>query len=109
MSRFENDDVIFTGNVTHMKLPKVFVNKWPAASPTPSVANLNSHQAGGSVVTVTNFANGQEGQHISVLGDGATTVQHGTNIFTNSGADKLLAANMVYRFTLFNKIWYEDA
>jgi hypothetical protein len=109
MSRFENEDVIFTGQVTHMKLPIVYVNKLQPGDTTPDVANLTSHKAGGSAVAVTNFRNGQQGQRISILGDGVTTIQNGSNIKTNKGADKLLATNTVYRFTFFDNVWYEDS
>ena len=62
-----------------------------------------------TATTVTNFAGSQEGQELKVLGDGYTTLQHGTNIFTNTGANKLLAANKVYTFTKFPSGWVENA
>ena len=66
--------------------------------------------------TVTDFDKGSPHQVINIMGDGFTTVQHGTNIFTNTGANKLLAANKVYTFTRFETVpgnktwkWYEGA
>jgi hypothetical protein len=58
--------------------------------------------------TITSIVGGQEGQEVKFLGDGFTTFQHGTIIFTNTAANKLLAANKVYTFTQFNSKWYEN-
>lgn len=102
-------DSVVTGQTTFQTLPNAFVNILTPASATPSVLNANIHKAGNSLVTVTNFKDGQEGQYIKVLGDGLTTIHNGVSIKTNTGADKLLAAGSVYRFTLYDNIWYEDA
>ena len=59
--------------------------------------------------TITDLTNGQIGQEVKLLGDGFTTMQHGTNIFTNTGANKLLAVNKVYTFTKFSTGWIENA
>lgn len=58
-------------------------------------------------VTITNFINGADCQSLNILGDGNTTVSHNSNIKTNIGANKLLNADTVYKFTRFNDIWYE--
>lgn len=102
-------DSVVTGQTTFQTLPNAFVNVLTPGIAAPSVLNATIHKAGGSVVTITNFKNGQKGQHISVLGDGVTTIQNGTSIKTNTGANKLLATGVVYRFTLFDNTWYEDA
>ena len=60
-------------------------------------------------VSVTNFTKYTRNQRLHLLGDGNTTVVNGSTIRTNTGANKLLAANKVYVFTNFNNVWYEDA
>ena len=74
---------------------------------TPNVANLEYFLSHLSSVTVTNFKNGQEGQHLYILGNGNTTVTHGTNIFTSTSANKLLLANRMYHFIFHSAKWYE--
>ena len=89
----------------------------PVSSVTPNVSHVEHfHTINTGAVTITDFAGGQPHQTLNIKGDGFTTVQHGTNIFTNTAADKLLAANKIYTFTRFetspgSKIyhWYEGA
>jgi len=76
---------------------------------TPSVENCEVFRCSGAVVTVTNFTKGTSNQSIAILGDGNTTISNNANIKTNTGANKLLAANKVYRFTYISNVWYEDA
>lgn len=76
---------------------------------TPDVQNVPYFYSHSSAVTVTNFKHGQDGQTIKILGNGNTTITNNANIKTNTGANKVLAANMVYTFTYFNKVWYEDS
>lgn len=64
-------------------------------------------------ITITDFLRGAIGQRIYLLGDGFTTIQNGTLIFTNTAANKLLLINVVYRFTFFkvgllSHKWVED-
>ena len=99
--------VIMETSQVQEKLPEGFVGTFKAGDVTPSVMDCNTWKCGGSVVTVTNFANGQEGQHINILGDGVTTLTHGTNIITSDGADLLLATDTVYQFVLLNGKWYQ--
>lgn len=79
-------------------------------STTPSVSNT-THLTARAVapITVTNFLKGSDWQELSILGDGFTTIAHNANIKTSTGIAKLLAANLVYHFTRFNNVWYEDA
>jgi len=94
---------------------KEFVTTFKPADATPSVLNLTKFKAGNTVANnVTFFDDGFEGKEISILGDGFTTAVHDTSkLITNAGANKLLAANKVYRFTLYkistNLVWVEDA
>lgn len=103
------DKVEFLESVTFAQLSESPVLSVTPASTTVSVLNISAlNFANTSPVTVTNLLNGQEGQVIKILGDGNTTLDHGANILTNTGADKLLAANKVYTFTLFGTTWVED-
>jgi hypothetical protein len=77
---------------------------------TPNVNNIDVLiPSSGGALTVTNFLNGAKNQQIRILGDGFCTISNNANIKTNTGANKLLAANKVYRFSLINSVWYEDA
>lgn len=100
--RIFTEDVLFDGRVTFSILPEQLQSTLTPGSTTPSVLNSTSWVANNSApVTVTNFRDGQPGQVVRILGDGQTTIQHGTNIFTNTGANKLLATNKVYTFNYF--------
>lgn len=84
---------------------------------TPSVINIeHAHAVNTAPQNVTDFLGGQPYQSVSIKGDGFTTVVNGGNIFTNTGANKLLAVNIIYTFNKFetapgSKIfkWYEGA
>lgn len=96
--------------------PPIFVNGYQKqilnskGSTTPTVFGIDCvNFQNTSGVTVTNFLGGHEGQTIKCKGDGQTTITNGTNIFTSTGANKLLAANKVYTFTMFSNLWYEEA
>ena len=105
-----DEATIFGGPVTFLQLPKVFKGTLKPGSATPSVKHLEVMIAANTApLTITNFPDGQDGQTIRIFGEGQTTVANNANIVTNTGANKLLAANKFYRFTLHNKVWYEDA
>lgn len=91
---------------SHLVQPKVFVGKLEGTE--PDVSNIIRFVCSGDVVTVTRFKHGQEGQTIKILGDGNTTLEDGTYIKTNTAADKLLAADIVYTLTNFNGVFVED-
>ena len=59
--------------------------------------------------TITNFDDGVDGQRIQIraAGAGTTTVFHGTNIFTNTGANKALGLTRVYVFVKSGAAWWE--
>lgn len=68
-----------------------------------------SHTA---ATVVTNFLNGRDGQPLQVLStNGNATIANNANIVTNTGANKLLTANLVYRFHFYKSTgkWHEDA
>ena len=104
------EEVIFEDLVRYRILPFKGIDTLQKTSVTPSVANLETWIAANTgAVTITNFMKGAVGQRIKILGDGFTTIANNTVIKTNTGANKLLAVNKVYRFTYINNIWYEDA
>jgi hypothetical protein len=93
---------------SQLALPRIYVAKSKAQA-TPSVKNiLRLIFNNVAPLDVTNFLQGQEGQEIIVLGDGQTTIKNNANILTNTAADKLLLADYIYKFVLFNSKWYED-
>ena len=106
-SRVTGEQVIEQSQ-TKLALDKQFIARFkPTAE--PSVLNLERFKGSGTVLNVTYFNNGQDGQRIIVLGDGTTTIVHDpARIVTNTGANKLLDADKVYRFTKFDGVWYED-
>lgn len=78
---------------------------------TPSAFNGQDLFSNDGVVrTVTDFTGGAIGQSISIRGDGNLTIANNANIKTNTAANKLLAANKIYRLTYYDDlIWIEDA
>ncbi len=96
---------------TKVVADREFVNTFKPADTTPSVLNLTKFAAGNTIANnVTYFDDGFDGQEISILGDGFTTLLHNvTKIALNTGANKLLSTLKVYRFTRYNKVWIEDS
>ena len=105
-----NDPVEFTLGATFAQLPESGVLSVTNAPTTISVLNITRVQLQNTgAVTVTNLLNGQRGQEVKFLGDGFTTFANNTTIKTSTGANKLLATNKVYTFTLFGSTWVENA
>lgn len=102
-------DQLDEGQRSYFKQDKLFVGKFKSADATPNVQDIEAWICHATVVVITNFRNGQNGQTIRLLGNANNTITHGTKIFTNTGANKVLAANKVYTFTMFNNLWYENA
>ena len=95
--------------VTQLVLEKKFVRN-SKADTTPSIKQIEKlHLKNTGAVLVTKFDDGQPGQELTILGDGFTTIQNNAKLVTNTGANKLLLANKVYRFTNFAGVWHEDA
>lgn len=93
---------------TNLVLPKKFVRR-TSKDTSPEVLNTEELICGNTAaLTITDFEQGAEGQHLYVLGDGFTTLTHGAKIKTNTAADKLLAADKFYHFVRFNNIWIEQ-
>lgn len=103
-----NDICTFRNRVTFNVDPVVLSQSIKTV--IPNVANIGVFVCLYSApTTITNFTGGSDNKTIRILGDGKATIKNGTNIFTNTGADKLLLTNGIYTFTLINNIWYENA
>lgn len=102
--------VKFLSTVSFSELPEKPVLQGQAGATTINVLNVERVRLlNTGAVSVTNLTNGQEGQSVIFLGDGFTTFVNNTNIGTNTGANKLLAAGYAYTFTRLNSKWIEDA
>lgn len=109
MTKVINERTVFTATTAFSILSDVNGGQLPVGA-TPKVENATHFVCTNAApVNVTNFLRGAAFQSIVLLGDGNTTVVHGATIKTNTAANKLLAANKVYRFTNFNGVWVEDA
>lgn len=103
------DPVEFQGPVKFEELSETPLEFTKLGDTSPTVLNLERIKfQNTSGVTVTNFDNGQEGQYIIVVGDGQTTLQHGTNIFNTSGANITLTNNRVYAYVRVQGVWREQ-
>lgn len=103
----EQTDIVQEGQRKSFHMGEQFVGQFNNGDATPRVQDVECWICGSGVVTITDFLFGQNGQTIRLLGNANTTIQNGTKIKTNTGADKTLADNIVYRFTRFNNTWYE--
>lgn len=103
------DEVVIEAPVTQTVLEKKFERNTKADT-TPSILNVEKLILKSvAPVTITKFDDGQPNQEVSVLGDGQTTIANNANIQTNTGANKLTVAGLVYRFTYLSGKWHEDA
>lgn len=110
MTEIRTEPIVFNTTVQFNILPTKQLGTFPKTVTTPYVTNLETWKfVNIGAVTVTNFLNGSTVQTIKILGDGNTTIANNTTILTNTGANKLLAVNKVYRFTLFGSVWIEDS
>ena len=102
------EEHIFSAPITFQVLPKTLVGNIKIGDTTPSVLNLQHWVAKNTgAVTITDFKDGGNQQHLYILGDGQTTLQHGTNIFLSAGANLLLAVNRVYQLVMISGKWYQ--
>ena len=107
MTKVINEEYVFNISPRFLALP--VENLGLLVGTKPSVKGSRVFKTSGSVLTVTNFIDGSDQQTIRILGDGNMTVSHNSNIKTNTAADKLLAVNKIYVFTLISNVWIEDA
>ena len=56
---------------------------------------------------ITQFTGGHSGREITLIGNANVTIQNNATIKTSTGANKVLAANLAYRFVHYNGVWYE--
>jgi hypothetical protein len=108
MTKVFSEEVVFNAPSKFNMLPTKEVGTFVAGDTTPSVENVEFWKCQGTVVTITDFDNGATTQVIFVLGDGDTTISHNANIKTNTGANKLLAADRLYIFVHIEGVWYEN-
>lgn len=105
-----NEPLVINAETRFNVLPKRLVDSFPPAVATPNVDNVEVFRTlNAGAVTVTSFLKGASGQSINLKGDGFTTIANNAVIKTSTGANKLLSANLIYRFTNIDNIWYEDA
>lgn len=110
MTKRIDEPTIFEQSVQFNILPNVNIDKTKGVG-IPKVSNINVLKCVNTgAQNVTNFLGGRDGQRLTVLGDGFTTIIHNVNLIrTTTGANKLLAANTLYEFVYLNNIWYEKA
>jgi hypothetical protein len=102
------DPVRFEAQVEFAEIPEHPVSTMGLSDTTPSVLNLLRIKFNNSVpITVTDLLDGQNGQQITILGDGKTTLQDNTRINTITGNDYLLATNTTYLFTFYDGVWVQ--
>lgn len=104
-----NEEIHYLAPTQFHVRPRQSQGKFATTATTPSVKNSRLWICSGAVVTITNFLNGNANDDIILLGDGTTTIANNATIKTNTGANILLAASKIYRFTLINNVWYMDA
>jgi hypothetical protein len=110
MPKFVDEQTVFNTPIVFGVLPRKNIDRIPEGLATPKVANIEVLTAENiAPTTVTAFQKGSDGQSISIRGDGFTTIEHNTVVKTNTGSDKLLNPDLIYRFTYLNGVWYEDA
>lgn len=95
------------GNTSKFHQETLYGGQFKNGETEPSVQDVNVFVCGTTVVTITNFKNGQNSQTVRILGDPNTTIAHNSNISTNTGANKVLTADIIYTFTRVNNKWYE--
>lgn len=104
------EPTFFRNRVKFIILPDVNGDIIPAGITVPIIKGRNVLAFQNTApLSITNFTGGALYQTIKLIGDGFTTLKHNATIKNNTGADKLLAVNKAYNYTLINNIWIEDA
>lgn len=107
MTRIIQEDTIFAGPITFGTVPIETLGTITSA--TPNVAGVRYWKYVGGALTVTDFPGGNDIHTLYILSNGNLTLANNAKIVTNTGANKLLAANKVYTLHHFNGVWYEVA
>lgn len=106
MFRQERDDIQYLGRSSFTVLPDTNISGSMGES-TPRVANIEFLVLSNtSPQDITNFIGGGDGQSLTILGDGQSTLKNNSTIVTRSGADTLLGVH-IYRLVYYNGVWYE--
>ena len=99
-------EVEFMYGVVFQQLPERPIRDVDDGATEVNVLNIERVRfANTAPTTVTDFLDGQEGQEIVLLGDGQTTIDHGTQIKNSTGIDRLLSADKIYYYVRFNNVW----
>jgi len=103
----QQDSLIKEGSNFPVVLDKSYSGEFFSGDTTPSVKDAENWKCHTTIVTITNFDDGASGQTIFILGSVNTTIANNANIKTNTGANKVLANNIVYAFKNYDSIWIE--
>jgi hypothetical protein len=107
--KFEQDDITYQGIVTFSRAIRQIVGTIVGTTANfdgPSTLFICRNSG---ATTLTSIKGISDYVTYRILGDGNTTIPNNTLIKTNTGANKLLAANKIYRFTSYQNVLYEDA
>jgi hypothetical protein len=107
MTKIVTEDMVFSGPVTFLGVPKEFLGQFPSGNATPSIKGTRYWWYNGGALAITNFKDSNDVHTLFILGNANLTINNNANIKTNTGANKVLVANKVYTFHKFNGIWYE--
>jgi hypothetical protein len=81
-----------------------------ASDATPSVASTEDLFVTADTTTYTDFDDSRgDGHTFKLVAAHAATVSDNANIFTSTGANKVLTVGVIYEFTSRNGAWYENA
>jgi len=104
------DPVRFEGTVVFAELPEQPIDTVEVAELTPNVLNITRLVFQNTTrYDITNFLNGQEGQHIILLGDGYTHVANNANIVNHSGSAHKLDTGHAYSYVYMVAKWRQIA
>lgn len=105
-----DEPIVFNAEAQFNVLPKRLIDSFQKLTTNPDVSNVEVFRTLNTTgTTVTSFLKGASGQSINIKGDGFTTIENNASIKTSTGTAKLLSANLIYRFTNIDNVWYEDA
>lgn len=101
------DDQQIAGRTYYTTLPDSNVRR-SIGSTSIDVSNMNLLVFENvAPITVSELQGGLDGMEIRILGDGQTSIDNNATIKTSTGALKLLSL-LIYSFTHYKGIWYEN-
>lgn len=101
-------EVLDESQRSQTKIPTQYIGLFLSGDTSPDIQDCNKWICNATVVIITNFDHGQDGQELVILGHNNTTIKNNANIQTNTGVDKVLVSGLVYRYTMFQGQWHED-